>query len=122
MTNTNKKMTKAQMFAQILAHTTDEAEKAFLEHEMELLAKKNAPKDGGKKLTPAQEANEGIKDAIYEFLKERGKPMTISQMIKEVPECNGLTNQKVSALVRQMYTAMTIVRNEVKGVAWFSIA
>lgn len=122
MTNTNKKMTKAQMFAQILSHTTDEAEKAFLEHEMELLAKKNAPKDGEKKLTPAQEANEGIKDAIYEFLKERGKPMTISQMIKEVPECNGLTNQKVSALVRQMYTAMTIVRNEVKGVAWFSIA
>ena len=122
MTNTNKKMTKAQMFAQILSHTTDEAEKAFLEHEMELLAKKNAPKDGAKKLTPAQEANEGIKDAIYEFLKERGKPMTISQMIKEVPECNGLTNQKVSALVRQMYTAMTIVRNEVKGVAWFSIA
>ena len=122
MTNTNKKMTKAQMFAQILSHTTDEAEKAFLEHEMELLAKKNAPKDGAKKLTPAQEANEGIKDAIYEFLKEHGKPMTISQMIKEVPECNGLTNQKVSALVRQMYTAMTIVRNEVKGVAWFSIA
>lgn len=122
MTNTNKKMTKAQMFAQILSHTTDEAEKAFLEHEMELLAKKNAPKDGEKKLTPAQEANEGIKDAIYEFLKERGEPMTISQMIKEVPECNGLTNQKVSALVRQMYTAMTIVRNEVKGVAWFSIA
>ena len=122
MTNTNKKMTKAQMFAQILAHTTDEGEKAFLEHEMELLAKKNAPKDGTKKLTPAQEANEGIKSAIYDFLAERGEPMTISQMIKEVPECNGLTNQKVSALVRQMYLAMTIVRNEVKGVAWFSIA
>ena len=122
MTNTNKKMTKAQMFAQILSHTSDEAEKAFLVHEMELLAKKNAPKDGVKKLTPAQEVNEGIKSAIYDFLAEKGEPMTISQMIKEVPECNGLTNQKVSALVRQMYLAMTIVRNEVKGVAWFSIA
>ena len=122
MTNTNKKMTKAQMFAQILSHTTDEGEKAFLEHEMELLAKKNAPKDGVKKLTPAQEANEGIKDAIYEFLKERGESMTISQMIKEVPECNGLTNQKVSALVRQMVDAFTIKRNVEKGVAWFSIA
>ena len=122
MTNTNKKMTKAQMFAQILAHTTDEGEKAFLEHEMQLLAKKNAPKDGAKKLTPAQEANEGIKSAIYDFLADKGEPMTISQMIKEVPECNGLTNQKVSALVRQMYLAMTIVRSEVKGGAWFSIA
>ena len=122
MTNTNKKMTKAQMFAQILAHTTDEAEKAFLEHEMELLAKKNAPKDGAKQLTPAQEANEGSKSAIYDFLAEKGEPMTITQMIKEVPECNGLTNQKVSALVRQMVDAFTIKRNVKKGVAWFFIA
>lgn len=122
MTNTNKKMTKAQMYAQILSHTTDEAEKEFLVHEMELLAKKNAPKDGVKKLTPAQEANEGIKSAIYDFLAEKGEPMTISQMIKEIPECNGLTNQKVSALVRQMVDAFTIKRNVEKGVAWFSIA
>lgn len=122
MTNTNKKMTKAQMFAQILSHTTDEAEKAFIVHEMELLAKKNAPKDGVKKLTPAQEVNEGIKSAIYDFLAEKGQPMTITQMIKEVPECNGLTNQKVSALVRQMVDAFTIKRNVEKGVAWFSIA
>ena len=116
-----KKMTKAQMFAQILSHTTDEAERKFIEHEMELLAKKNAPK-GEKKLTPTQEANEGIKSAIHDYLREKGEPMTISQMLKEIPECAGLTNQKVSALVRQMYLAMTIVRNEVKGVAWFSIA
>lgn len=116
-----KKMTKAQMFAQILSHTSDEAERKFIEHEMELLAKKNAPKDE-KKLTPTQEANEGIKSAIYDYLMEKGEPMTISQMLKEIPECANLSNQKVSALVRQMYLAMTIVRNEVKGVAWFSIA
>ena len=122
MTNTNKKMTKREMFAQILSHTTDEAEKAFLEHEMELLAKKNAPKDGVKKLTPAQEANEGIKSAIYDFLAEKGESMTISQMIKEIPECKGMSNQKVSALVRQMYLAMVLVRKEAKGMAWFSIA
>lgn len=121
MANEKKKMTKAQMYAQILSHTTDEAEREFLEHEMELLAKKNAPK-GEKKLTPTQEANEGIKSAIHDYLKEKGEPMTISQMIKEVPECNGLTNQKVSALVRQMYLAMELVRNEVKGVAYFTIA
>lgn len=116
-----KKMTKAQMFAQILSHTTDEAERKFIEHEMELLAKKNAPK-GEKKLTPTQEANEATKSAIYDYLAEKGEPMTISQMLKEIPECANLSNQKVSALVRQMYLAMVIVRNEVKGVAWFSIA
>ena len=121
MANEKKKMTKAQMYAQILSHTTDEAEKAFLTHEMELLAKKNAPK-GEKKLTPTQEANEGIKSAIHDYLREKGEPMTITQMIKEVPECAGLTNQKVSALVRQLVDAFTIVRKVDKGVAWFSIA
>lgn len=116
-----KKMTKAQMYAQILSHTTDEAEREFLTHEMELLAKKNAPK-GEKKLTPTQEANEGIKSAIHDYLREKGEPMTITQMIKEIPECAGLANQKVSALVRQMVDAFVVLRTEVKGVAWFSIA
>lgn len=116
-----KKMTKAQMYAQILSHTADKAEREFLEHEMELLAKKNAPK-GDKKLTPAQEANEGIKSAIVDYLGTKGEPMTISQMIKEIPECAGLTNQKVSALVRQLYLALVVVRTEVKGVAYFTLA
>ena len=116
-----KKMTKAQMFAQILSHTTDKAERKFIEHEMELLAKKNAPK-GEKKLTPTQEANEGIKSAICDYLAEKGEPMTITQMIKEIPECAGLTNQKVSALVRQMVDGFTVARKVDKGVAWFSIA
>lgn len=116
----NKKMTKREMFAQILSHTKDEAEKAFILHEMELLDKKNSTK--ATKLTPAQEANEGIKSAIVDYLADCGEPMTISQMIKDIPQCNGLTNQKVSALVRQLTMAMTIKRAEVKGVAYFSIA
>jgi predicted Zn-dependent peptidase len=116
----NKKMTKREMFAQILSHTNDEGEKAFILHEMELLDKKNSNK--ATKLTPAQEANEGIKSAIVDYLADCGEPMTISQMIKDIPQCNGLTNQKVSALVRQLYMGMTIKRVEVKGVAYFSIA
>lgn len=115
-----KKMTKREMYEQILSHTTDEAEKAFLAHELELLAKKNATKSD--KLTPTQEANEATKGAIVDYLTAHGEPMTITQMIKDIPECAGLTNQKVSALVRQMVDAFAIVRNEVKGVAWFSIA
>lgn len=116
---TNKK-SKREMFEQILAHTTDEAEKAFINHELELLAKKNATKSE-KKLAPAQEANETTKGAIVDYLTENGKPMTITQMIKEIPACAGMTNQKVSALVRQLYTSMVVLREEVKGVAYFSI-
>ena len=114
-----KKMTKREMYEQILAHTTDEAERAFLTHELELLAKKNATKSD--KLTPAQEANEVTKGAIVDYLTEKGEPMTITQMIKDIPACAGMTNQKVSALVRQLYTAMVVLREEKKGVAYFSI-
>lgn len=115
----NKKMTKMEMFQQILNHTVDAEEKAFIKHEMELLAKKNATKS--EKLTPAQEANEKLKQAIVDYLTESGEPMTISQMLKEIPECNGMSNQKVSALVRQLTMAMVVLRKEEKGVAYFSI-
>lgn len=114
-----KKMTKREMYEQILAHTTDKAEQEFLKHELELLAKKNTTKSD--KLTPAQEANELTKEAIVDYLTEHGEPMTITQMIKDIPACAGMTNQKVSALVRQLYTAMVVLRKEVKGVAYFSI-
>lgn len=63
MANT-KKMTKADYFKQIMANynITDD-ERAFIEHELELLAKKNSAE---KKPTAVQVANEGIKDAILE--------------------------------------------------------
>lgn len=116
----NKKMTKKEMFNQILSHTTDANEIAFIKHEIELLDKKNATKSTN--LTPAQKANEDLKAVIVEYLADKGEPMTISQMLKEIPQCNGLSNQKVSALVRQLYLATVVTRVEEKGVAYFSIA
>ena len=115
-----KKMTKKDMFAQILSHTTDKAEREFLEHEMELLAKKNAT--ATKTLTPTQKANEDTKSAIVEFLTESGKGLTITDMIKQVPACAELSNQKVSALVRQLCDALVLVRYEEKGKAYFKVA
>lgn len=114
-----KKPTKREMYEQILSHTTDEAEKAFLTHELELLAKKNATKST--KLTPAQEANEKVKGAIVDHLTATGTKYTITAMTKEIPACAGMTNQKVSALVRQLVDAFVVVRTEEKGVAYFAI-
>lgn len=98
MTNT-KKMTKADYFKQIMAnYNLTEDEKAFIDHELELLAKKNS---ADKKPTATQVANDSIKSAILEGM-ENGRLYTITDMIKEIPACADLTNQKVSALVRQM--------------------
>ena len=96
---TNKKMTKREMFEQIKAnYNLTEDEKTFIDHELELLAKKNS---ADKKPTATQVANDGIKSAILEGM-ENGRLYTITDMIKEIPACADLTNQKVSALVRQM--------------------
>ena len=110
--NKTKKPTKKEMFAQILAHTTDAAEKEFLAHEIELLEKKAESKG----LSEEQKKNEALKVVILESLDEK---MTISSMIKVIPECNGLSTSKVSSLVRQLKVDGLVERTEEKGVAYF---
>lgn len=58
---------------------------------------------GERKPTATQVANEGLKVAILSYMAEQpNRLFTISELIKEVPELEGLSNQKVSALVTQM--------------------
>ena len=113
---TNKKMTKAQMFAQIKAnYSLTEDEVAFIDHELDLLARKNASE---KKMTPTQVANEGVKTAIYDGM-EANRLYTITEIIKEIPECAEMTNQRVSALVRQLKDENKVERIEEKRKAYF---
>lgn len=113
----NKKMTKAQMFAQIKANyalTADEV--AFIDHELELLAKKNSAE---KKPTAQQTANKGIADAIVAVMSaEPERLFTITDLIKSVPECAELTNQRVSAIVRGLL-GVSMERVEEKRKAYF---
>lgn len=111
-----KKMTKREMFEQIKANypLTDE-EVAFVDHELELLAKKNS---ADKKPTTQQKANENLKTTILDFLKNGGK-YTISELIKSIPECNELSTSKVSAVVKQMILSGTVERVEEKRKAYF---
>ena len=100
-----KKMTKREKFemlTKIPAVAENDMLMEFISHELELLAKKNASATGERKLTETQKVNETIKDAILEGMVEN-RLYTITELIKEVPACAGLTNQKVSAIVRQMY-------------------
>ena len=118
MTNTSKKMTKREMFEQIKANyalTADEV--AFIDHELELLAKKNST---DKKPTATQLANEGIKTAILNHM-EVGKGYTITDFIKSVAECSELSTPKVSALVKQLKDDGVIERYEEKRKAYFRL-
>ena len=117
MANT-KKMTKRDYFNAILSkYPLTAEEKAFVEHELELLEKKNSAE---KKPTAQQTANEGIKTAILNGMKPN-RLYTITEIQKEIPECAELSNQRVSALIRQM-VGNEIVRTEDKRKAYFSLA
>lgn len=116
MANT-KKMTKREMFEQIKANYNLNADEiAFIDHELELLTKKNSAE---KKPTAVQVANEGIKAEILEGM-EVGKKYTITDLMKSVPACAELSNQRVSALVRQLVTDGSVERTEEKRKAYFS--
>ena len=112
------KITKKEMFTMIKAQVKDNAEMvAFIDHEIELLDKKAS----NKKATKTQEANVGIKSTILAIL-EGAKPMTVTEMQGASAELGELSNQKVSALVRQLVDAGEVVKTIDKKVSRFSLA
>jgi predicted transcriptional regulator len=119
-----KKITKREKFemiAKIEEVATNPILAEFVEHELELLAKKNASGTG--KQTATQIANEGIKEEILEEMrKEPNRLYSISEMIKLFPCCNELSLPKVTALVTQLAKADLVVRTEEKRKAYFKIA
>lgn len=94
-------------------------EKFIKQHEIELLDKKNSSRSG--KPTVQQKVNNAVKESILDEM-ENGVEYTITDMIKQLPSCMTLTNQKVSALVRQMVKEDLIIRTEKKGRAYFSLS
>lgn len=117
---TVKKMTKRDHFATLLTLSEVKSNPAlveFIEHELELLAKKNSAE---KKPTAQQVENAGVAKAIVAHLQaDPARLFSITELIKEVPACAGLTNQRVSAIVRGLI-GTSVERTEEKRKAFFS--
>lgn len=94
-----------------------EEAKAKLYKMIEQLDKKASAE---KKPTATQNANAEMADALYAELVEAGKPMTVSDMIAELPSCAGKSNQKVSAVVRSLL-GVKLERVEEKRKAYFKV-
>ena len=118
-----KKMTKRDYFNSLLAIEEvkgNEKLVKFIEHELDLLAKKNASGEG--KLTATQKANEELKNAIFEEMsKEPNRLYSVSEMIKCFECCKELSLPKVTAVVTQMSKADVIKRVEEKRKAYFTV-
>ena len=72
-----------------------------------------------RKPTATQTENIGFKSAILNGMEE-GKAYTIGDLMKSVPEIADLTNQRVSAIVRQLKDDGLVTREEIKRKAYFS--
>jgi len=74
-----------------------------------------------RKPTPTQVENQGHKQAILNLLAD-GVQRTVSDLMKEVPALADLSNQRVSAIVRQLTLTGEVVRIEDKRKAYFKLA
>lgn len=118
---TAKKITKREKFEMLMNIAEVQANPIlteFIERELELLSKKNSAE---KKPTEKDTENAGIKDIIVEVLTDEEKGMTISAMQKKCADLAEYSNQKISALVRQMILDGIVEKTEEKGKAYFRL-
>ena len=122
-----KKVTKREYFAQLREAVADNPELvAFIDHEVELLNKKNS----GNSQTKTQKENAVIAEMLVEELAKAGKPITITDLMNEseaiqnyvLENGNKLTNQKISAIFKQLGEANRIVKVTDKKKSYFSVA
>ena len=90
---------------------------AYLENELALLNKKAQ----NKKATKTQEENVGIKATILEVLATIGSG-TVTDIQNSNEKLSALSNQKVSALIRQLVESGEVVRTTDKKKSIFSLA
>ena len=115
----SKKLTKKDHFTALLALAEVQENQAlvdFINHELELLSKKNTSE---RKPTAAQKENEGIKEIILAALTTT--PAQISELQKTHAELAEISNQKISALLRQLIIDNKVVRTEDKKKALFAL-
>ena len=122
-----KKLRKVDYFAQLKEIVKGNAElSAFIDHEMELLTRKNS----GNSQTKTQKENEVVCDMLVNELVKIAKPITVtdlmttSEVVKNYVLENGnhLTNQKITALFKQLVESNKIVKVTDKKKSYFSVA
>lgn len=114
----NKK-TKKEFYGELRELVKDNAELvAFIDHEVELLNKKRT--SNGQ--TATQKANVEVKEKIVNALVEIGRNVTISELQAENEEMAQFSNQKLSALLKQLVDNGEVTKVVDKKKSYFGIA
>ena len=126
MTNnklTNKKALELAIKAIDTAnfHTPDFKADEIIEKLEKMLAQVEKKGGADRKPTAKQMENEGLKTAILSYMTVE-RLMTVTELMKEVPELDGMSNQKVSALVKQLKDAGLVEKQVDKGRSLFHLS
>lgn len=117
-----KAMTKREMFELIASVNADNTEIVdFCNHEIELLNnRKNTSKTS---LTATQKENVKIKAMILNVLADSDDPMTVTELLNsETLKPFGYSNQKISALLKQLKDENEVEKITDKKKTYFTVA
>ena len=115
-----KKITKRDNFNEIIKIATELNRKDLIEfatHEIELLDRKKS----NDTKTKVQVENEGLKNVIVDTLTELNKFVTITELQNANTELATLSNQKISALLKQLVDTEVVKKQIDKKKAYFGM-
>ena len=123
MTTSNRKPTKRDNFNALLAIPAVAENSTlveFINHEIELLDKKNSAE---RKPTPKQVENAGFKADIVAYMEPNTQYLA-ADLAKSVPSivAAGISGNRVTAMLTQLVNDGTLVRTEDKRKNYYSLA
>ena len=122
----NKKLTNVVAVEMVLAMEEVQANQELvaklelMKSQFEKKNKSGVRADGTKILTAEQKKNEGMKEQLIEVLARCEEPQQIKDLMR-MEEFSEYSNQKLSALLKQLVSAEKVERVEDKKVAKFKI-
>ena len=118
---TTKKITKRDSFNEVIKLEQENGRNdlvEFAQHEIDLLDSKKS----NNTMTTTQKENENIKTIILEELGRVGKAVTITELQAQSEKLANYSNQKVSALLKQLVDAKAVAKVTDKKKSYFTIA
>ena len=121
-----KKLTNVKALEMVLemkeVQSNEELVEKLTTMEAQFDKKSNRTATGDTKPTKTQQENEVLKGYIMEVLTLNKTPMTIAQIQAEDIELKDLTNQKMSALLKQLVDTDQVVKTKDKKATLFGLA
>ena len=118
-----QKMTIADKFDEVVKALQGEDSTMSVDEMVDFLVdrkEKAQKKASNRKPTAQQKENEGLKAIILDGMTTEGQ--TVSEIMASNPDLAGLTNQRVTALLRQLKLAKKVVKTKDGKKSLFALA